>query len=245
MSYNHCVSYLAGCATPASQQPSPRNIVNPNPINVDGGGDVHDPDVDAQLEAKNADPIDQELESADANMAADLERKEAIQDWFRNTAGQLTHFGLSRLHEIMKKEELGVLFRNNHFSVVLKKGPYLFSLVSDLGVVESYPSVMWQRISDIDGDDFFLTSAFRDPNQPPPPSSAPPPQTAMHNPNHVYQQQQRQAALGGTVAMLPQHASAPEQYPVYQDPYGNGSHRRPPTHPRQKKKKKKDSCCIL
>lgn len=43
-----------------------------------------------------------------------------IEDFLTSSASQLTFFGLSQLQSQVKEGTLGVLFRNNHFSTLIK-----------------------------------------------------------------------------------------------------------------------------
>jgi hypothetical protein len=51
-----------------------------------------------------------------------------------------------------------VLFRNNHFSTVLKYNSELYALVTDQGFQST--SVMWEALGNIDGDTTYVNSGF-------------------------------------------------------------------------------------
>ncbi len=59
---------------------------------------------------------------------------------------------------IAKEDELAVLFRNNHFSVVYKRENRLFGLVTDVGFRGS--NIMWESIDQLDGDTAYLDANF-------------------------------------------------------------------------------------
>ena len=45
-----------------------------------------------------------------------------IENFLERSASQLTYHGLSELTTSMEEDEIGVLFRNNHFSTIYKVG---------------------------------------------------------------------------------------------------------------------------
>ncbi|XP_066996864.2 ubiquitin carboxyl-terminal hydrolase MINDY-2 isoform X2 [Anabrus simplex] len=99
------------------------------------------------------------------------------EEFLERTASQLTYHGLCELNSTMKHEELAVLFRNNHFSTILKKKVCicmedaatqllakeelneLFLLVTDQGFLHE-SRVVWETLSSIDGDGQFVDSKF-------------------------------------------------------------------------------------
>ncbi|KAJ3046479.1 Ubiquitin carboxyl-terminal hydrolase MINDY-2, partial [Rhizophlyctis rosea] len=82
------------------------------------------------------------------------------QEFLSSTASQLTYHGISLLSDLLRPNELAVLFRNNHFSTVFRhEDGRLLSLVTDLGYVEA-EGVVWETVRGIDGDEEFLGSGF-------------------------------------------------------------------------------------
>lgn len=57
----------------------------------------------------------------------------AIQEFLENSQAQLTDVGLNVLNNEIPEGRLCILFRNNHFSVLLKNNQKLFVLVTDIG----------------------------------------------------------------------------------------------------------------
>ncbi|KAK7874555.1 hypothetical protein R5R35_013126 [Gryllus longicercus] len=91
---------------------------------------------------------------------SDLVTEALIAEQFlERTASQLTYHGLCELNSAMKEEELAVLFRNNHFSTILKKKHELFQLVTDQGFLHE-PRVVWETLCNIEGDGQFVDSRF-------------------------------------------------------------------------------------
>lgn len=50
-----------------------------------------------------------------------------IENFLERSASQLTYHGLSELTTSMEDDEIGVLFRNNHFSTIYKVVQFFFS----------------------------------------------------------------------------------------------------------------------
>ncbi|KAJ9580585.1 hypothetical protein L9F63_024236, partial [Diploptera punctata] len=81
------------------------------------------------------------------------------EQFLEKTASQMTYHGLCELHAAMKNEELAVLFRNNHFSTILKHRDELFQLVTDQGFLHE-TKVVWETLSNIEGDGMFVDGHF-------------------------------------------------------------------------------------
>lgn len=83
-----------------------------------------------------------------------------IESFLERSASQLTYHGLVELTAAMNDGEVAVLFRNNHFSTILKHQHELLQLVTDQGFLGE-PSVVWETLANIDGDGQFVDGAFR------------------------------------------------------------------------------------
>lgn len=59
---------------------------------------------------------------------------------------QMTPSGLLRLQSKLEKDELAVLFWNNHFSTIVRHNDEIYSLVIDLGFQEN-ASIVWEQLS--------------------------------------------------------------------------------------------------
>merc|ERR1711994_624469 len=70
-----------------------------------------------------------------------------------------TYHGLCELNATLKAGELAVLFRNNHFSVMLKRRNELFLLVTDQGYLKE-PNVVWETLSSVDGAGHYVDHRF-------------------------------------------------------------------------------------
>jgi len=91
-----------------------------------------------------------------------------IEQFLDENRSQLTHYGILQLNQTMRDNQLGVFFRNNHFSTIWKKEVnleilaidfdfFLFSknqllvLVSDQGYLD-HKSIVFETLTDVDND---------------------------------------------------------------------------------------------
>ncbi|EPB90420.1 hypothetical protein HMPREF1544_02786 [Mucor circinelloides 1006PhL] len=86
-------------------------------------------------------------------------------EFLKDTATQLTYFGLDLLLDSIPADTLCVLFRNNHFSTMYRHPTQgLYMLVTDSGLV-SERSVVWESLADVDqGSSEFCNGSFSKPN---------------------------------------------------------------------------------
>ncbi|XP_057898760.1 ubiquitin carboxyl-terminal hydrolase MINDY-1 isoform X2 [Melospiza georgiana] len=75
------------------------------------------------------------------------------------TASQLTFHGLCELTARAREGELGVFFRNNHFSTMIKHQGHLYLLVTDQGFLQE-EGVVWESLHSVDGDSCFCDTEF-------------------------------------------------------------------------------------
>ncbi|XP_054719694.1 ubiquitin carboxyl-terminal hydrolase MINDY-2-like [Uloborus diversus] len=80
------------------------------------------------------------------------------ENFLEKTASQLTYHGLYELTSRLKDDELCVLFRNNHFSSLIKHKNCLYQLVTDQGFLNE--NVVWETLNNIEGDGSFVDSDF-------------------------------------------------------------------------------------
>jgi ubiquitin carboxyl-terminal hydrolase MINDY-1/2 len=88
-----------------------------------------------------------------------MQKGEIIQNFMESSASQLTFTGLTCLHEEMHEGDLAVLYRNQHFSTIIKKNDYIYSLVTDEGYQFIF-DVVWERLESIDGDTRLFDGNF-------------------------------------------------------------------------------------
>lgn len=65
--------------------------------------------------------------------------------WFARHRSQLTHSGASELERAVKENEIGILFRNNHFSTIIRHNGKLYALMSFAAYSEC-PHYVWDRV---------------------------------------------------------------------------------------------------
>jgi hypothetical protein len=79
-------------------------------------------------------------------------------EWMEQFPSQLSYHGLIDLTHHVREDEVAVLFRNSHFAVVTKVQGVLYTLVTDVGVVQAKPNAPWESLVDLTGE----SSVFRD-----------------------------------------------------------------------------------
>uniref|UniRef100_A0A8D2QV75 Ubiquitin carboxyl-terminal hydrolase n=1 Tax=Zosterops lateralis melanops TaxID=1220523 RepID=A0A8D2QV75_ZOSLA len=81
------------------------------------------------------------------------------EQFLESTASQLTFHGLCELTARAREGELGVFFRNNHFSTMIKHKGHLYLLVTDQGFLQE-EAVVWESLHSVDGDSCFCDTDF-------------------------------------------------------------------------------------
>lgn len=131
-----------------------------------------DPQNDAEVEALGKCSYNQLVEKIILQKTSDqpdLVNQALVAEVFlENSASQLTYHGLSELCTQLKEDELAVLFRNNHFTTLYKYKGELFQLVTDQGFLQE-SNVVWETLSNVEGDCHFVDSEFRTYTKPEPP----------------------------------------------------------------------------
>lgn len=95
----------------------------------------------------------------DAELAEKVRDASAMEDFLSSTASQLTQTGLEAMRRAIDEGEYVVWFRNNHFSVVVKRDGQLYALVTDQGYLHE-PDIVWEGLGGArDGD--FVDSKFQ------------------------------------------------------------------------------------
>ncbi|CAL4062137.1 unnamed protein product [Meganyctiphanes norvegica] len=82
------------------------------------------------------------------------------EEFMTGSLSQLTIHGLFELASSVEKEEIAVLFRNNHFSTIYKKGEQLYQLLTDQGFL--HENMVWETLSDVDATfSEFVSATFQ------------------------------------------------------------------------------------
>lgn len=137
------------------------------------------------------------LEDQSLELAQSLFDKNIARTFLADTQSQLTVAGLSLLHQVMRDEELAVLFRNNHFSVLYKRHTRLYTLCTDWSMISAAGYIHWSFCNDIAGDQLFLDQDFKIPH-----------------PTTVAMWAQRGPAPAPPRAMAPASPVQPHHYPA-------------------------------
>lgn len=126
--------------------------------------------------------------------------------FLEETASQLTYHGLCELNSRLQDDQLGVFFRNNHFSTFLKRKDELFLLVTDQGFLTE-DRVIWESLANVEGDSIFVDAEFR--TLPAVQSS---PEPAVHLPINQQLSQEDQDFLVALTLQQEQDAPAQQQH---------------------------------
>ncbi|XP_071698858.1 uncharacterized protein [Rutidosis leptorrhynchoides] len=97
---------------------------------------------------------------------------ELIRNFLKNSASQLTIYGLFSLQESIKERELCVFFRNNHFNTMFKFEGELYLLATDQGYINQ-PDLVWEKLNEVNGDTLYMTGSFKEFNPENPPETRP------------------------------------------------------------------------
>lgn len=119
-----------------------------------------DPDDEDLRIALGNQSYNQILELKFSDDPLDLVKGLLIDEFLQLSASQLTFYGLSALLTSMRNGQLAVLFRNNHFSTILKHQDRIYVLVTDMGFLNE-TSIVWEVLNDLDGDTQFVDSLFK------------------------------------------------------------------------------------
>ncbi|GAM20312.1 hypothetical protein SAMD00019534_034870 [Acytostelium subglobosum LB1] len=88
----------------------------------------------------------------------DLSGDMRIAQFLKDTSSQLSYHGLCELHTHLAEGQLSILFRNNHFCTLYKFNNELYQLITDEGYINE--PVVWERLSQINGDTDYLQHDF-------------------------------------------------------------------------------------
>lgn len=82
------------------------------------------------------------------------------EEFLERTASQLTEHGLNELKCQIKDNEIGILFRNNHFLTLFKREGEIYTLVTDHGYLTE-DNIIWEILDSIEGAGRFFDSNFQ------------------------------------------------------------------------------------
>lgn len=82
-----------------------------------------------------------------------------IKDFLDCTASQLSEDGLVALRQQVRERELGVFYRNGHFSTLVRNEGEVYLLCTDLGFAGSH--IIWERLDNVNGNTTHCDSSFQ------------------------------------------------------------------------------------
>ncbi|XP_068228814.1 ubiquitin carboxyl-terminal hydrolase MINDY-1-like isoform X2 [Palaemon carinicauda] len=167
------------------------------------------------------------------------------EEFMANSGSQLTIHGLFELGSSLGKEEIAVLFRNNHFSTIYKRGDQIYQLLTDQGFL--HENMVWETLNDVDA----TFSEFVNGNFQPVTPTAEASLSSSEGPQSMTMQQQinsdeeiaqklqeeenRLAAAAEAASASHPRQTVPSSLPAYQTPNPSNAH----------EEKKKKECVIL
>ncbi|CAK9188622.1 unnamed protein product [Ilex paraguariensis] len=111
--------------------------------------------------AKQVDTGSADVFDANSNDEITPQQGELIRNFLRNSASQLTIYGLFCLQDGLKERELCVFFRNNHFNTMFKFEGDLYILATDQGYINQ-PDLVWEKLNEVNGDTLYMTGNFKE-----------------------------------------------------------------------------------
>ncbi|XP_049850851.1 ubiquitin carboxyl-terminal hydrolase MINDY-1-like [Schistocerca gregaria] len=125
--------------------------------------DVDDPDRDLVLSKGSYNALVEAIVTmADSSVEPDESKAEVVQRlrrWLNNNVSQLTFEGIHLLCKKLGVGEIGVFFRNNHFSVITNQNHRLYLLITDQGF-QHYKDIVWEDLDTVYGGSNFYDSNF-------------------------------------------------------------------------------------
>ncbi|XP_057775683.1 uncharacterized protein LOC130994637 [Salvia miltiorrhiza] len=101
------------------------------------------------------------VDDGDSKERISFTQGELIRNFMKNSASQLTIYGLFSLLDKVKERELCVFFRNNHFNTMFKYEGELYILATDQGYINQ-PDLVWEKLNEVNGDTVFVMGNFKD-----------------------------------------------------------------------------------
>ncbi|XP_012835492.1 PREDICTED: protein FAM63A-like [Erythranthe guttata] len=86
---------------------------------------------------------------------------EIIENFMKNSASQLTVYGLFCLLDNVKEGEICVFFRNNRFNTMVKYEGELYILATDQGFIHE-PGLVWEKLNEVNGNTVYMTGDFKE-----------------------------------------------------------------------------------
>ncbi|KAL9647183.1 hypothetical protein ABK040_004898 [Willaertia magna] len=84
---------------------------------------------------------------------------QCIHEFLNINATQLTEYGLQQLHENIGERKLAILFRNNHFSVIVKIQKAILTLCTD-ELLLNETNIVWESLLSVNGEVQYYLGDF-------------------------------------------------------------------------------------
>ncbi|KAI7754680.1 hypothetical protein M8C21_005437 [Ambrosia artemisiifolia] len=111
--------------------------------------------------AEQVDKVSSSAEETKGIVGITPKQGELIRNFLKNSANQLTIFGLFSLQDGLKERELCVFFRNNHFNTMFKFEGELYLLATDQGYINQ-PDLVWEKLNEVNGNTIYMTGSFKE-----------------------------------------------------------------------------------
>ncbi|KAL8216665.1 hypothetical protein R6Q57_023502 [Mikania cordata] len=134
------------------------HIQETSTANYDNGEPMYEGEVGL---AEQVDRVSSSANEAKGKDGITPKQGELIRNFLKNSANQLTIYGLFSLQEGLKERELCVFFRNNHFNTMFKLEGELYLLATDQGYINQ-PDLVWEKLNEVNGDTVYMTGSFKE-----------------------------------------------------------------------------------
>ncbi|KAI7754681.1 hypothetical protein M8C21_005438, partial [Ambrosia artemisiifolia] len=111
--------------------------------------------------AEQVDKVSSSAEETKGIVGITPKQGELIRNFLKNSANQLTIYGLFSLQDGLKERELCVFFRNNHFNTMFKFEGELYLLATDQGYINQ-PDLVWEKLNEVNGNTIYMTGSFKE-----------------------------------------------------------------------------------
>ncbi|OHT01852.1 hypothetical protein TRFO_07430 [Tritrichomonas foetus] len=99
-----------------------------------------------------------EMKLLESSEKENSEEFRILNKWNNIIVRQATKYGIEEISRIMNDGEIGIYFRSNHFSVIIKYNSKIFSLITDSSFLNS--EAVWESLPDEKGDSSFYDPFF-------------------------------------------------------------------------------------
>lgn len=120
----------------------------------------YDEALDMCMEASELSTKDDQDSNSEDNTL--FKKTNILKTFIEGSPTQLTPAGINYLNQSLDNDSLAVLFRNDHFSTLIKKDGMLYTLVTDVGY-KKQDTIVWETLLSVDGSlDIFVDHKFHE-----------------------------------------------------------------------------------